>query len=359
MARTLSLLGLALTLATTPALAGEEIELAWKFSKDQQFTLTYSTNLKMTVETTSSLGTGMQTQEQVYREVFDVRVVKVLPKGGAHLTLRTLDMDMETNSRERSVKAKVRRGDGREPQVSMQAETATSGGGALLKEIMTPVLEAYLDSRIHVVIDSSGKVSSCRLVGDPMRSMGSTGNPTMDAAMSGMKDFLNVEEIIGAAMTQTFIQLPADPVAPGDKWPVERDLMVTGMAAKGRGSATLAEVRGRGDEQIAVIKEEVAYALDCSPYVKNYTAMMKKMMGAMGMDVDIQMEMEAPDGMKIKSEGEFATRLGRVKQIVWGNASLVATGRAHMTLMGEPETMKLTVRASNDRTIRLGPPRAR
>lgn len=155
---------------------------------------------------------------------------------------------------------------------------------------------------------------------------------------------LSPEDLAQAVAAELFVQLPDQGVLVGDRWPVARELSVSGIRMVGNGESKLETVETTIGAAVATLSEKLEYAVITDGFEAKLAELMTRAYAQFGVNVDITLDLRA-DPLKAESTARFDPDAGYCLTVKRSNLSMPMTGT--LSIGKQSVKMNMLVEMSN------------
>lgn len=325
---------------STRSATTDAVQLTWHLPKDARYRVVST----LEQETTTTVEAQVQRESMSQRTTRLVTVDSVDEQGTMVLTVEIDALSMRKISDTLTLTVSAGRDGEGELQVDATVETpVTAFDKQEFEAFFASVVKNLLEVRFELRVTPRGRVLSSKASGDPFANL-----PTLteEAATASqvLRSMLSPEDLAQAVAAELFVQLPDQGVQVGDRWPVARELSVSGIRMVGTGETKLESIESLTGEAGAVLNEKLEYAVITEGFEKKLAQLMTQAYSQFGVTVDIALELRA-EPVKAESTARFDPDAGYCLSVKRSDLSMPMTGT--LNIGRQSVKMKMLVEMSN------------
>jgi len=325
---------------STRSATTDSVALAWKLPADARYRVVST----LEQETSTQVADQVQHESMSQRTTRLVVVDDVDEQGTMDLTVTIDALSMRKVSETMTMTLSAGPDDKGKLQVKATVETTVP---AFDTEEFEDFFEAVVTNLVEVGfalrVTPRGQVLSSKASGNPFDNIPAT---TEAAALATevLKMMLSPEDLAQAVAAELFVQLPDQRVEAGDHWPVARELSVSGIRMVGTGKSTLQRIDSAGGSSLAMINEQLEYAVITDDFETRLAGLMSKIYEQLGVQVAITVDLRA-DPISAESNATFDMDGGYCRSVKWNDLNMPMSGT--MSVGKQGVDMNMLVEMSN------------
>ncbi|MCA8980175.1 MAG: hypothetical protein KDC14_09130 [Planctomycetes bacterium] len=325
---------------STRSATTDDVRLAWRLPKDSHYRVVST----LEQETTSTV------QEQVQRESMSQRTTRLVTvddvdeQGTMDLTVAIEALSMRKSSDTLTLTVSAGRNGKGELEVEVTVDSRVpSLDKQEFEKFFEAVIRNLLELRFDLRVTPRGRVLKSHANGNPFTSLPAL-TEAEQLASQVLQIMLSPEDLAQAVAAELFVQLPDQGVQVGDRWPVARELSVSGIRMVGSGESKLSSVDTTTGVALATIDEKLEYAVVTDGFEAKLANLMTRAYAQFGVNVEVGLDLRA-EPLKAESTALFDPDAGYCLSVKRTDIKMPMSGT--MTIGKQSVKMNMLVEMTN------------